>query len=1235
MAKVIRQYALTSANDFPQRDPKNWRLQGSNDGGNTWLDLDVRKGESFLERHQRRVFTVTNSGAFATYRLLIDCVRDPASADAVQLADIELMGESNEDFSPTPIFCDLITAQGENPPVETAYKAFDSEIETKWLDQAGQHPATRSSWIQWQYIDHSQLVITNINQLMSLKTRANEDYLVRITAVVFGRNSGADKLWVMDPTGTLEIEANDREAKFNPGQHVLIGGKSEWKRGVVGIRNPEMQVLGRKASDNSTLITPGQAIMPEQDDEWVDVEGQAQFPTHSGQGLDFELIKNGRSMTAHILQVDPLLKPQLSGTSVRVRGLCEKALDENGNWVAGVLWIPSLDSVSPMSQTGQSGNGDGHTTQGALNAESGSLITRIDQIRHLAMSELTISPRLKDLTLPELANILRTNDLTPLEIAASPSIKVRGVVTESLNVCVQDATGGIEVWNNSEASPWDFGFGDYVEVEGHAILAPGHGVTGYGPVIRVTGARLLGRGKLPEPLQPSWSLLVSGQMNAQWIEVEAVVRATDGSHLLLACEGGQLMATIRSAPASQVNQLVDATVRVRGVSLPASERGQMQGVHLVIPSMAYVAVEQAPGDIASLSPRRIDSLHALQEQGELTHRVKVNGVLTYFDRHNFFIQDKTAGAMAIAKQDVTLSLAAGAWWSFWQNPKNETAPAAENEFKVGDQVEAVGFPETRGYAAVLSQAIVTKGGSCQPAVAVKATAVNLAKGELDSLLVTLDGRVVGSESLGPVFILQIQSDQKAFQAFLPLGGRDKPKIPSGSRVRITGVCQMEPAAHGELGQSPSAFSLLLREPSDISLLEPPPWLTVRRTLPAAGALAVVLLGAFVWIRLLRHQVEVRTQQLREEIAEHEKTEGLLARKTELLVSEIERHEKTEASLAEKTELLKEEIRERGSIYAELEDKKLSLEREIEERKRIQAEAENIHKQLLSTSRMAGMADLATNVLHNVGNVLNGVNVLAASIATYVHNSKVPGVSRVAALLAEHREDLGRFVTDDANGRHVPGHLERLGNHLKEEQSRLLKKVNMLSESVHHIKEIVAVQQNYAKASGLSETVLLPDIIEDALKMCSEAFLRHEIKVVRDYEKTPPATLDRHKVLQILFNLLDNAIYACEAAKTPEKEITIRIRKHSAGNRFQIQVADNGVGIPAGNLPSIFMQGFSTRSGGHGFGLHSSLLAAQEMGGSLNVQTGGPDCGATFTLELPLEDSEQNSEEPSGVETVAA
>ena len=174
-----------------------------------------------------------------------------------------------------------------------------------------------------------------------------------------------------------------------------------------------------------------------------------------------------------------------------------------------------------------------------------------------------------------------------------------------------------------------------------------------------------------------------------------------------------------------------------------------------------------------------------------------------------------------------------------------------------------------------------------------------------------------------------------------------------------------------------------------------------------------------------------------------------------------------------------------------------------------------------------MADLATNVLHNVGNVLNGVNVLATSIASFVQKSKVPGVSRLATLLAQHQADLGTFITDDENGKHVPRHLERLGAHLKDEQSKLLEKTKLLAESVQHIKEIVAMQQNYAKVSGVWEMVLISEIVEDALKMCSEAFERHGINIVREYQETPHVILDRHKVLQILFNLIDNAKHACE------------------------------------------------------------------------------------------------------------
>src|SRR5258708_8181106 len=136
--KVITQYALTSANDFPQRDPKDWRLLASNDGGQNWTTLDSRKGELFSERHQRRVFALANHAAFNVYRLQIDRVRDPSGADSVQLAEIEAMGETQEDLDPPPTVADLITAQGAKFPVETAYSAFDGEIETKWLDFAVQ-----------------------------------------------------------------------------------------------------------------------------------------------------------------------------------------------------------------------------------------------------------------------------------------------------------------------------------------------------------------------------------------------------------------------------------------------------------------------------------------------------------------------------------------------------------------------------------------------------------------------------------------------------------------------------------------------------------------------------------------------------------------------------------------------------------------------------------------------------------------------------------------------------------------------------------------------------------------------------------------------------------------------------------------------------------------------------------------------------------------------------------------
>ena len=668
----------------------------------------------------------------------------------------------------------------------------------------------------------------------------------------------------------------------------------------------------------------------------------------------------------------------------------------------------------------------------------------------------------------------------------------------------------------------------------------------------------------------------SRQTDALWIEVDTVVRATDGSHLLLSSQSGQLTAVIRMAPAMAVSDLLDATIRVRGVSLAANDaHGQIQGgLELVVPSLSFVQVLEPPVDVSRLPIRKIGSLREIRKPRELIHRVKISGLVTGIDNNNYFVQDDSGGALAIAKEDIALKLMAGGWWSFWQAPRSNSAPAEGPDLHVGDSVEVLGFPETREYTSMLTEAIFNKTSPVTSVVPIKTTAEELGRGELDSTLVSLEGFVQGNESMGNLLVFQIQSGLKIFRAVLPVNGRQNLRIASGSLVRVTGVCEIEPVSHAELGKRPADFTIRMRGASDVVLLKPPPWLSLQRAFTIVGGLSLILLLAFAWIRLLHRQVALRTGQLEQKILEHERAESLLAGKTQL------------------------------------------LQQEIEQRERIQAEVDRIHKQLLTTSRFAGMADVATNVLHNVGNVLNSVNVLAASLASQIKKSRVGSVSKLAALLNQHRNDLGRFVSEDANGQHIPDHLERLGAHLSDEQTHLLEKVTSLSESVEHIKEIVAMQQNYAKASGLRETVSIEEIVEDALRMCGSALVRHKITIERDYEALPPAILDRHKTLQILFNLLDNAKHACWESRKNDKQIIIKTRSQGR-DRLRIEIVDNGIGIEPANLNRIFTQGFTTRRNGHGFGLHSSILAAQDMGGTLTAQNNQPASGATFILEIPL------------------
>ena len=286
------------------------------------------------------------------------------------------------------------------------------------------------------------------------------------------------------------------------------------------------------------------------------------------------------------------------------------------------------------------------------------------------------------------------------------------------------------------------------------------------------------------------------------------------------------------------------------------------------------------------------------------------------------------------------------------------------------------------------------------------------------------------------------------------------------------------------------------------------------------------------------------------------------------------------------------------------------------------ELEEKQKALITLARAAGMAEVATDILHNVGNVLNSVNVSAHLLAEQLLQSKVSGLKKAADLVAEHADDLPRFVAEHPQGIRLAEYLIRVSQHLTDEHEDALKTVNRLQKNIDHIKEIVSRQQAYATVSGVVEAVSPIELVEDAVEMASASPHWGNIDIVREYDDIASVNVDKHKLMQILVNLVGNAADAMSSQDGSGGVLTLKI-KVTGDDHLRIEVIDNGVGIPPDGLTRIFGYGFSTKMDGRGFGLHSAANSATELGGCLSAHSDGPGKGAKFTLDLPLQ--------PDGVE----
>jgi signal transduction histidine kinase len=307
------------------------------------------------------------------------------------------------------------------------------------------------------------------------------------------------------------------------------------------------------------------------------------------------------------------------------------------------------------------------------------------------------------------------------------------------------------------------------------------------------------------------------------------------------------------------------------------------------------------------------------------------------------------------------------------------------------------------------------------------------------------------------------------------------------------------------------------------------------------------------------------------------------------------------------------------LNSELEERVLQRTQALNEKNILLQEsmetAERLGKKLVTLARQAGMAEVANNVLHNIGNALNSVNTTTSLLFERIIKSKVKGLPKASELLQTHLNDLGSFLTEDENGRFFPAYLANLSSHWEEDQKITLEELEKLKDRVEYINHIIAAQQPLSGNTIIEESVLLQTICEEAIIVSGVDTDSYHINLTREYTDLPDVFLDKLKLLQIMTNLLSNAKDSLKESSLGQRNIKIRIFP-AGDNQIQIEVTDNGLGIASENMGKIFSQGFTTKELGHGIGLHSSAIAAQEMGGTLQVKSEGMNKGATFILTIP-------------------
>jgi signal transduction histidine kinase/DNA-binding response OmpR family regulator len=798
-------------------------------------------------------------------------------------------------------------------------------------------------------------------------------------------------------------------------------------------------------------------------------------------------------------------------------------------------------------------------------------------------------------------------------------IHLRGVVTyrapEYRVTFLQDQTAGIFVFIQQPES--QVKVGSLVQVDG--ITTPGD----FAPSIENARVRILGRAALPPPVRKSVEELLTGQEDSQWIQVSGIVHSATFEdrlppdmrngprQLVLGIVSGanKVKVRIRDYPPDRDYEfLVDSYVTVRGAcGTLFNDRRQLVGVQIFTPSLNQVTIDlPAVRDPYQLPILPVNSLMQFTPAKVSGRRMRVQGVVTWRSPgQSIFVQDSSGGLLI---------------------QTGETTHA-----EPGDLIDAIGFPTAGRYAPILEDGGFRKIGRGSPPKPLDLTTATVLSSDYDAELVKINGRLLDQSVRGATRILTLQLGAFTFTAHLSetAAARQLTSIPDGSRLQIQGVWSVETDEY----RRPTLYRVLLRSADDVAVVQRASWWTAIRLLGLLAVLATVILVGTLWVIVLRHRVEEKTETVRATL--ESSGNGILVVNSDRKVvtfnhkfleifrvpEHLRRSRDEEVLLAFISEQLKTPEFFLAKVRALYGDNETQTDDIIafKDGRIIERHSEPQRVKGKSVGRVWGFRDVTerSRAREELERARDTAEVASRAktefLANMSHEIRTPmnGVIGMTALLLD--TELTPPQRDMAETIRISG--------------------EALLTVINDILDFSKIEAGRLAIETLAFDLRL--LIEDVCEMLAPKIEEKQLDVVIEYPTCLPRYFqgDAGRIRQMVTNLVGNA-----AKFTAQGQILIKVeceRSDSLSDRVTVSVQDTGCGIPLDKIGVLFEK-FSqadtstTRQyGGTGLGLAITRQLAELMGGSIGVRSVVGE-GSTFWFTLPLQLDAHPHVDPSSV-----